>query len=133
MVLVCSESSAEESLKYGIGSSCVHKYATNRDKFADESDTSSTSISNNDAAGWSSSSRINTSSRIYQEITDGVFNYNNLIDSKTDPVVKKVKRNPIPKFINDNRKHLQKFVTFRWRYFKCFSMSLEKIFNSSEI
>ena len=106
-------SAAVEPLNYGIDSSCVNEYSTNGKNITNESSTStiSSSSSSNDIAGGSSTgSGINSTGRFYQETTEAtsLYNNNNLSDSETDPVVKKIKRNPISKLIDDKRKHLQK-------------------------
>ena len=90
----------------------VNEYSTNGENIANEStSTSSSSSSSHDIAGGSSTgSGINSTGRFNQETTEAtsLYNNNNLSDSETDPVVKKIKRNPIPKLIDDKRKHLQK-------------------------
>ena len=106
-------SAAVEPLNYGNDSSCVNEYSTNWDNITDESNTSTSSSSsgNNDiVGGGSSGSGINSTNRFNQEITEAtsIYNNNNLSDSETDPVIKEIKRNPIPKSIDDKRKHLQK-------------------------
>ena len=133
LVLVWGGSAAVEPLNYRIDSSCVTEYSTNGENIANESNTStsSRSSSNNDiASGSSTGNGINSTDRFNQETTEATFLYNNnkLSDSETDPVVKKIKRNPIPKLINDKRKHLQKKT-------RCFRsrLHLEKILSSSEI
>ena len=113
LVLIWGGSAAVEPLNYGTDSSCVNEYSTNGENIANESNTStsSSSSSSNDIAGGSSTGNgINSTSRFNQETTEAtsLYNNNNLSDSETDPVVKKIKRNPIPKLIDDRRKHLQK-------------------------
>ena len=113
LVLIWGGSAAVEPLNYGIDSSSVNEYSTNGENIANESNTStsSSSSSSNDIAGGSSTgSGINSNGRFNQETTEAtsLYNNNNLSDSETDPVVKKIKRNPIPKLIDDKRKHLQK-------------------------
>ena len=113
LVLIWGGSAAVEPLNYGIDSSCVNEYSTNGENIANESNTStsSSSSSSNDIVGGSSTgSGINSTGRFNQETTEAtsLHNNNDLSDSETDPVVKKIKRNPIPKLIYDKRKHLQK-------------------------
>ena len=113
LVLIWGGSAAVELLNYGIDSSCVNEYSTNGENIANESNTStsSSSSSSNDIVGGSSTgSGINSTGRFNQETTEAtsLYNNDNLSDSETDPVVKKIKINPIPKLIDDKRKHLQK-------------------------
>ena len=113
LVLIWDGSAAVEPLNYGIDSRCVNEYSTNGENIANESNTStssSSSSSNDIASGSSTGSGINITGRFNQETTEATFLYNNnnLSDSETDPVVKKIKLNPIPKLIDDKRKHLQK-------------------------
>ena len=113
LVLIWGGSAAVEPLNYGIDSCSVNEYSTNGENIANESNTStsSSSSSSNDIAGGSSTgSGINSNGRFNQETAEAtsLYNNNNLSDSETDPVVKKIKKKPIPKLIDDKRKHLQK-------------------------
>ena len=75
-------------------------YSTNKDNTADESNTVI-------VGGGSSGSGITSTNIFNQATTETVSLYNNnLSDSETATVVKKIKRNPIPKLIDDKRKHL---------------------------
>ena len=75
-------------------------YSTNEDNTADESNTVI-------VRGGSSGSGITSTIIFNQATTETVSLYNNnLSDSETATVVRKIKRNPIPKLIDDKRKHL---------------------------
>ena len=113
LVLVWVGSAAVEPLNYGIDSSCVNEYSANGDNIADESNTSTSSSGSNNngiAGGGSSGSGINSTNRFNQKTTEATSLYNNdkLSDSETDSAVRKIKRTPIPKLIDDKRKCLQK-------------------------
>ena len=106
LILAWGGSAAVEPLNYGIHSNCVNQYSTNGDSIADESNTSTSSSSNNNndiAGGGSSGSGINSTNRFNQKTTEAtsLYSNDNLGDSETDPVVKKTKRNPIHKLIDD--------------------------------
>ena len=135
LVLIWGGSAAVEPLNYGIDSSWVNEYSTNGENIANESNTSTSSSSSDIGGGSSTGTGINGTGRFNQETTEAtsLYNNNNLSDSETDPVVKKIKRNPIPKLIDDKRKHLQKKNYVLQIETKYFSMNLEKILSSSEM